>query len=65
MQEGEPMYVLRDRLMQNSQAKAKLQSSYIAALYIKAWNYTRGGKKLSSLRYRQAGDKCEDFPVVR
>lgn len=65
LQEGEPMYVLRERLLQNSMAKAKLSGPYLAALFIKAWNHVRSGNRVRFLRYRELGENPEPFPVVR
>lgn len=65
LQEGEPMYLLRERLVQNSLAKAKLSPTYMAALFVKAWNHTRDGTKIRQLRYTEEGDRTEDFPAVR
>ena len=64
LSEGEPGYVLRERLLQNSLAKAKLSPAYLCALIIKAWNYHRAGMPLRVLRYREEGKHPEVFPVV-
>lgn len=64
LEEGEAVYVLRERLMKNSLAKAKLSQHYIMALIIKAWNSRRAGKAIRNLRYRETGDAAETFPVV-
>lgn len=64
LKEGDPIYILRERLLQNSLAKAKLSPTYMAALFIKAWNYTRAGRQLRQLRYRECGISPEPFPVV-
>lgn len=62
---GDPVYVLRERLMNNAMAKAKLQSSYIMALLVKAWNHRRDENTIRHLRFRQEGDKPESFPSVQ
>jgi hypothetical protein len=64
MQEGDPWYVLRERLVKNSQAKAKLQKPYLMALCIKSWNFARAGKTVRCLRYREEG-ASEAFPVIQ
>jgi hypothetical protein len=64
LKEGEPTYVLRERLVRNSLEKAKLTPPYIAALLIKAWNHTRAGNRIKHLRYRERGDARETFPLV-
>lgn len=63
--EGDPVYVLRERLMKNALAKAKLQSCYIMALIVKAWNHRRDDNTIRYLRFRQEGDNRETFPVVQ
>ena len=64
LEEGEPVYILRERLMQNSIAKAKLSQPYVMAIIIKAWNHHRAGTKVRFLRYREEGDHPETFPMV-
>lgn len=63
--EGDPVYVLRERLMNNALAKAKLTAPYIMALMVKAWNHRRDDNTIRNLRFRQEGDKPETFPVVQ
>jgi hypothetical protein len=63
--EGEPVYVLRERLVQNSLAKAKLHPDYISALLIKTWNHTRAGTQVKILHFRNQGESIEVFPLVR
>lgn len=65
LREGDPVYVLRERLVQNSLAKAKLGREYIMALMIKAWNHRRDGNSIRHLRFRQEGDTPEAYPVVQ
>jgi hypothetical protein len=65
LEEGDPFYVLRERLVNNSLAKAKLKRSYIMALCIKAWNHARAGSKVRNLRWRETGKATEAFPLVR
>lgn len=62
--EGDPVYVLRERILQNSLAKAKLSCDYLMAIIIKAWNHKRAGNNIRSLRYREEGENPEAFPVV-
>lgn len=63
--EGDSVYVLRERLMNNALSKAKLQANYIMALLVKAWNHRRDENTIRHLRFRQEGDKPEAFPVVQ
>jgi hypothetical protein len=62
--EGDPVYVLRERILQNSLAKAKLSGDYLMAIIIKAWNHKRAGRSVRCLRYREEGETPEAFPVV-
>ena len=65
LQEGDPWYVLRERLVKNTLSKSKLTKPYTMALCIKAWNHVRAGSKLRYLRWRENGDASEPFPLVR
>jgi hypothetical protein len=65
LQDGEPWYVLRERLVRNSLSKAKLQKPYLMALCIKAWNFARSGKPVRYLRWREEGSATEAFPVIQ
>lgn len=65
LQEGDPWYVLRERLVGNSLSKAKISRPYMMALCIKAWNYARAGKTIRCLSWREKGEKSEPYPVVR
>lgn len=65
LNEGDAIYLLRERLMNNALAKAKLRAEYIMALLIKAWNYCRVGASVRQLRFRQEGDCPESFPIVQ
>lgn len=65
LEQSDPVFILRERLMNNALSKAKLNAEYIMALIIKAWNFRRSGANVSCLRYRQEGDNPEEFPIVR
>ncbi len=60
LDEGDGVYLLRERLVTNSYMKQKLRSEFIAALAIKAWNARRAGKKMSVLRFLDT----EAFPLI-
>lgn len=60
----EPEYLLRERLIQNKGAKAKLKSKYIFALVIKSWNYRRKGLSPKCLKYSEEGPTKEAFPIA-
>ena len=59
------VYWLRERLMQNTLAKAKLRTEYIFALTIKAWNARRACQPVGVLRYNGEGKTPEPFPMVQ
>jgi len=65
LDEGSPVYILRERLMRNAMSKAKLKPEYIMALMIKAWNALRSGREIKNLRFRENGDGAEFFPIVQ
>jgi hypothetical protein len=61
LQEGEPYYCLRERLIRNSLSKTKITRVYMMALCIKAWNAERQGSKLGTLKFAEG----ESFPIIR
>lgn len=63
--EGDPEYVLREKLVLNSLSTAKLSKNQIMAMFIKAWNAAREGRKISLLRWVEKGDHAEPFPIIR
>ncbi|MGA0999585.1 MAG: hypothetical protein ACO3RQ_08600 [Litorivicinaceae bacterium] len=65
LSEGDPEYTLRERLLKNSLSSSKMAPMSIAAIIIKAWNAKRLGAKIKMLRFFEAGDKPEAFPVVQ
>lgn len=60
----DPIRILRERLIQNRVAKAKLPNIEIMALVIKAWMHVRLGTKIKFLRWRRTGDAIEAFPDI-
>ena len=62
--DNDGVYVLRERLMKNRSAKAKLPTVEIAALVIKAWNSRRRGTPVHTLRWRTEGENAEAFPII-
>jgi hypothetical protein len=62
LSKGDPILVLRERLIQNSRSKAKLKPIDIMALYVKAWNAKRSGLPMKKLLW--AEEKGEPFPVI-
>lgn len=57
---GTPMFLLRERLIDNAASRAKLERAYVAALCIKAWNATRRGQSLKCLKMADG----EAFPII-
>jgi hypothetical protein len=64
LEEGDPVLLLRSRLVKNSVSKAKLKKEYIMALTIKAWNYRRLGDPVKTLKFAEEGGP-EKFPEVK
>ena len=64
LEEGDPWYALRERLVMNSLSNAKLSKGLLMALCIKAWNAARHGKRISKLQLNTVQGKLENFPVV-
>jgi hypothetical protein len=62
LQKNRPVYQLRERLMANRLAKAKLPQREIMAITIKAFKMERQGKKIEHLRWRNQGAQAEPFP---
>lgn len=62
--EGDPWYVLRERLLHNSLSAAKLSKPLEMALCIKAWNAARQGKQITKLVLNLVDGRLESFPVV-
>ena len=58
--EGDPVYVLRERLMDNAMSKSKLRRNHLMALVVKAWNHKRSGAKIKILKLFSN----EAFPVI-
>jgi hypothetical protein len=60
LSDDDAVYLLRERLLQNTYMKQKLRQEYIAALAIKAWNARRSNRKLAVLKYVDT----ENFPII-
>jgi hypothetical protein len=61
---GTPAHRLRERLIANGKAKAKLPPLEIIALVFKAWVAFRDGRQVQNLRWRTAGPTAEEFPTI-
>ncbi len=60
-----PVYHLRERLLANRRAKAKLPQLEIVALFFKAWLHYRDGRPLRKLFWKTDGPAPEKFPDIR
>jgi hypothetical protein len=65
LEDGDPWYVLREKLMANHMSKAKMPKEHMWALCIKAWNFAREGKRIAVLRLSIENGKLTQFPVVQ
>jgi hypothetical protein len=65
LRKADAVYLLRERLILNSAAKARLREKDLAALVIKAWNAHRSGKAIKTLRWRNYGNSPEAFPEIQ
>lgn len=61
---GDPVYLLRTRLLRNATSKAKLPDPEVAALTIKAFNAYVAGRRLNTLKWVTEGEKVEPFPEI-
>lgn len=59
--EGDPVYILRQRLIDNNASAKKIDRTTLMALWIKAWNAARTGKVIQRLLWNQS---AEDFPTI-
>jgi hypothetical protein len=59
-----PVYHLRERLLADRRAKAKLPQLEIVALFFKVWLYYRDGRPLRKLFWKTDGPAPEKFPDI-
>lgn len=59
----DPVYQLRERLIENKGSRRRLRKRDMGALIIKAWNFTREGKTTTLLKWAPGGK--EPFPEIR
>lgn len=62
---GDAILLLRNRLLGQRDAKAKLDQIEVAALVVKAWNAFRDRKPVQILRWTRGGATPEEFPEAR
>lgn len=60
---NDPIYRLRERFINNRDARLKLSQAELLALTIKAWNYWRLGRETTTLAWRFRGG--EPYPEVQ
>ena len=65
LEEGDPWYVLRERLLTNSISNTKLSKAHVMALCIKAWNHARAGRRITKLQLNGVDGKIGVFPVLQ
>jgi hypothetical protein len=65
LEEGDPWYVLRERLLANSISNSKLSKALMMALCIKAWNHAREGSRINHLKLAMQDGRLVTFPVVK
>lgn len=63
LQEDSPVYKLRERLIDPPQKRGAKWETEVMALTIKSFNKFINGQTLKALRWRQAGDFPEKFPI--
>ena len=64
LKKDDPVYVLREKLVSNMLAKAKLPRPYIMAVTIKAWNARRKKCAIRLLKFSSTAESPELFPEV-
>jgi hypothetical protein len=65
LEDDSPVFRLRDRALALKLSKtAKVDAIEMCALVIKAWNAFYNGLPVQQLRWRSAGVKAEDFPLI-
>lgn len=61
----DPIFRLREMLLQQRSSPKKYHQRYLAALIIKAWNAYRDGASMKQLIFRSGGASPEAFPTIR
>ncbi len=65
LEEGDPIYLLREKLLYNQVSTKKLVRASYAALVIKTWNYHSEGKKIKRLTWSDSKTASTRFPVIK
>lgn len=59
----DPVYLLRERLIDDKAGKTRMTQKYLIALTIKAWNYMRAGRRAPKfLRWNENAN--EEYPAI-
>lgn len=61
LDESDPFYMLREKLIENKGSRRKLPQRDIVALAVKAWNFKRSNRQLRQLRFSH---KTEEVPSL-
>lgn len=64
LRRGDPVFLLRERLVANAGSRTKLSPKDVAALVIKAWNATIEGREMRQLKALRRMDGVESFPAI-
>jgi hypothetical protein len=62
---GHPILTLRNYLIRDLANRRRMDAKYRAAITIKSWNAYRANRTATIIVWRRAGDKPEEFPVLR
>lgn len=65
LSQGDPVFLLRERLIANCAARQKYDVTYIMAISVKAWNAMRTKKSLRVLGWRGGEESPEQFPIIK
>ena len=65
LEEGDPFYALREKLLSNSIAASKLQNESLLAYCITAWNHARKKTIVNILRVTHIEGKLLAMPVIQ
>lgn len=65
LDDSDPVYVLRERLMKNQSLRQKLSAEFMMAITIKAWNARRANRSIKLLHFTETGDNRDEFPMIQ
>lgn len=64
LRSGDPMYLLRERLIRDRTSRSRPDKVHRCALIIKAWNLWREDRSVSRLTWQSTGAHAEAFPEI-